>query len=127
MYCWSEVSLIRMRWRAISTTFGSDFATGRGILPRGRGARFHGRMAGSETLLNVVRGTLVESVHKGDLVLVEGARETLVRGDPDRVVYYRSASKPLQAMEVVACGAADAFGLTAEEIALAAGSHNAEP
>src|SRR5262245_25060713 len=49
------------------------------------------------------------------------------RGDVERVVYYRSASKPLQALEVVRCGAADAFGLSPEELAIAAGSHNGEP
>src|ERR1051326_8912210 len=115
MYCWSEVSLIRMRWRAISTTLGSDFGAAGGILPRERGARFHGWMGGSVTLLELVRGNLVESVHRGDLVVIEDGHETLVVGDPDRVVYYRSSSKPLQALEVVRSGAADAFGLTPAE------------
>src|SRR5262249_59053555 len=46
---------------------------------------------------------------------------------PQRVVFYRSASKPIQALELVRCGAADAFGLSSEEVAIAAGSHSAEP
>lgn len=74
-----------------------------------------------------MRGGLEESVHTGALALVENGVLTLSRGDPDRVVFYRSASKPLQALELVRSGAADAFGLTAPELALAAGSHNGEP
>ena len=69
----------------------------------------------------------LESLHTGALVLVEGDRTVLRRGDAERIVFYRSASKPLQALELVLCGAADAFGLTPEELALAAGSHNGEP
>ena len=84
-------------------------------------------MPTSEILVRVLRGGLEESTHRGALVVVEDGRETVVRGDPARVVFYRSASKPLQALELVRSGAADAFGLTAAEIALAAGSHNAEP
>jgi len=57
----------------------------------------------------------------------ESGRATIVRGDRHRFVYYRSASKPLQALEVVLAGAADAYGLAPHELALAAGSHNAEP
>jgi L-asparaginase II len=81
----------------------------------------------SETLVRVTRGGVVESTHRGAVVLVEDGRETLVLGDPDRVVFYRSANKPLQAIEVVACGAADAFGLAPAELAIAAGSHSGEP
>ena len=84
-------------------------------------------MPSSEPLVRVLRGGLEESSHRGALVLVEDGREAIVRGDPSRVVYYRSASKPLQALEVVRSGAADAFGLSPEEIAIAAGSHNGEP
>jgi L-asparaginase II len=83
-------------------------------------------MDASEPLARVTRGGIEESVHLGALALVEDGRVTLRRGDVDRVVYYRSASKPLQALEVVACGAADAFGLSPAELALAAGSHSAE-
>jgi L-asparaginase II len=83
-------------------------------------------METSEPLARVVRGEIEESVHRGALALVEDDRLSMRRGDVDRVVYYRSASKPLQALEVVACGAADAFGLAPEELALAAGSHSAQ-
>lgn len=84
-------------------------------------------MASSESLVRVLRAGVEESLHTGALALCENGALTLSRGDPDRVVFYRSASKPLQALELVRSGAADAFGLTAAELAIAAGSHNGEP
>jgi L-asparaginase II len=83
-------------------------------------------MPTSEPLVRVTRGSLEESVNRGALVAWERGRVVLARGDPSRIVFYRSASKPLQALEVVRSGAADAFGLSAPELALAAGSHNGE-
>src|SRR5215210_6307410 len=47
-------------------------------------------------------------------------------GDPLAYVYARSAAKPFQALPLVLSGAADAFGLTDSEIAVACASHNAE-
>jgi L-asparaginase II len=61
------------------------------------------------------------------MALAEGGRVVRAWGDTSRPVFYRSASKPLQALEVVLSGAADAFGLSEEEVAIAAGSHNGEP
>jgi L-asparaginase II len=84
-------------------------------------------MARSEPLVRLSRGGLEESFHTGVLVVVENDRPTIVRGDPGRVVFYRSASKPLQALELVRSGAADAFGLKEAEVAIAAGSHSGEP
>jgi L-asparaginase II len=81
----------------------------------------------SVVLVRVTRAGRVESLHRGALVVVERETVTLARGDVERVVFYRSASKPIQAIELVRCGAADAFGLTPEEVAIAAGSHSAEP
>jgi L-asparaginase II len=48
-------------------------------------------------------------------------------GDPDFVTFLRSAAKPFQALPLVESGAADAFGLTQEELALCCGSHGGEP
>jgi L-asparaginase II len=47
-------------------------------------------------------------------------------GDPDRVVFYRSAAKPLQALPLVEDGVVSRLGLTAEELALCCASHNGE-
>jgi L-asparaginase II len=77
--------------------------------------------------VRATRGGIEESVHRGALVVVEAGKTTHVRGDPERVVFYRSASKPLQALELVLSGAADAFGLAPSEVAIAAGSHSGEP
>jgi L-asparaginase II len=41
--------------------------------------------------------------------------------------FFRSSSKPLQAIPLVESGAADAFDLAEEELALACGSHSGEP
>ena len=76
----------------------------------------------------VWRGELVESVHRGRYV-VSDARGELVDslGDPEGYVYLRSTAKPLQALSLVFSGAADAFKLADEEIAVACASHSAEP
>jgi L-asparaginase II len=50
----------------------------------------------------------------------------LAVGDAERPVFYRSMAKPLQALEAVVSGAADAYGLGPRELALACGSHSAD-
>ena len=74
------------------------------------------------------RGELVESVHRVS-VAVTDARGALVAeaGDPGLMTYWRSAAKPFQALPLVQDGAAEAFGLTDEELALACASHSSEP
>ncbi len=76
----------------------------------------------------VWRGDLVESVHRGRYVVRDARGETLDSlGDPAGYVYLRSSAKPFQALPLVFSGAADAFGLTSEELAVACASHSAEP
>ncbi|MBV8799938.1 MAG: asparaginase [Alphaproteobacteria bacterium] len=79
-------------------------------------------------LVEVTRGPLVESVHRG-AVAVAGADGSLLFavGDLETPVYPRSSLKPIQALPLVESGAADAFGLTDAEIALACASHSGEP
>jgi L-asparaginase II len=48
-------------------------------------------------------------------------------GAPETVTYLRSSAKPHQAIPLVASGAADRFGFTEKEIALACASHSGEP
>jgi L-asparaginase II len=78
-------------------------------------------------LVEVTRGPIVESWHHGSIAVtdVEGTVLAWI-GDPSLVTYYRSSSKPLQAVPLVESGAADHFGLTDAEIALACGSHGGE-
>lgn len=88
---------------------------------------FDGGMERVVPLVHVLRGGILESVHRGAVALAEGGRLVLTRGDPDQVVFYRSTCKPMQALVGVTSGAADAFGLTPQELALAAGSHSTRP
>ncbi len=81
----------------------------------------------SDTLVRIVRNGVVESTHRGSLVIVEEEAVAFHRGDPERLVFYRSTAKPIQAIGVVTSGAADTFGLTPAEIAIASGSHDGAP
>jgi len=79
-------------------------------------------------LVEVVRGNRVESFHRGSAVVVDAnGRVIQAWGEVERPIYTRSAVKPLQALPLVASGAADRFGLTNAEISLACGSHAGEP
>ncbi len=79
-------------------------------------------------LVEVLRGTLVESRHSGAVAVVDtGGRRVLALGDVERPVYPRSAVKALQALPLVESGAADRYGLGPEELALACASHSGEP
>jgi L-asparaginase II len=78
-------------------------------------------------LVRAVRGGRLEAVHRGSYVLLQDGVVLERAGDPDCRAYYRSTSKPFQAMAAVTTGAADRFGLTPAMLALGAGSHNAEP
>jgi L-asparaginase II len=79
-------------------------------------------------LVEVTRGPAVESRHRGHLVVVDADdRLIFAAGDPERLIFPRSALKPLQALPTHALGAAEAFGLTGPEVAVMAASHGAEP
>jgi len=76
----------------------------------------------------VTRGGLVESMHAVSVAVVDAdGRLVALAGDPDRVAFYRSAAKPLQALPLVEDGVADALELTGEELALCCASHSGEP
>lgn len=78
-------------------------------------------------LVEVTRGGIAESEHRGAIAVVDSAgKVVLALGDIDRPVFPRSAIKGLQAIPLIESGAADKFGLTDEEIALACASHNGE-
>ena len=79
-------------------------------------------------LVEVLRGPLVESRHAGAFVVVDAnGGVVLSGGDIDRPVFPRSAVKAIQALPLLESGAADRFGLTPEELALACASHSGEP
>lgn len=81
----------------------------------------------SQVIANVIRGGTIESVHRGHVIILGGDGEEIFSlGNPRTVTYFRSAAKPLQAIPFVAGGAADEYGYSDEEIALACASHSGE-
>lgn len=79
-------------------------------------------------LVELTRGSMVESVHRGSIAILDAdGRMRLSLGDVELPVYSRSSLKPMQAIPLVESGAAQAFGLSDEEVALACASHSGEP
>lgn len=79
-------------------------------------------------IAEVLRGSLVESRHRGAFIVCDASGKILVSmGETSADVYPRSAIKAFQALPVLQSGAADRFGLTPEEIALCCSSHDGEP
>lgn len=79
-------------------------------------------------LVELVRGAVVESAHRGAAVVVDAAgRVVLALGDTARPVFPRSAVKAIQALPFVESGAADALGFGQAELALSCASHSGEP
>ena len=85
-------------------------------------------MNANPILAEALRGGIVESWHRGALAIVDadGRVHTAV-GDIERPIFPRSAVKVLQALPLVASGAADRWQLSDEELALACASHGGEP
>lgn len=78
-------------------------------------------------LAQAIRGETVESIHRGHLIVVGGDGKTLFSlGNPETVTFWRSSAKSFQAIPFLTSGAADAFGFSEREIALACGSHSGE-
>ncbi len=79
-------------------------------------------------LVEVTRGGIVESRHRGAVAIVDaGGRRVVAVGDVEAPVFPRSAVKAIQALPLVESGAADAYGFGAAELALASASHSGEP
>lgn len=79
-------------------------------------------------LVEVKRGAITESRHRGHIVAVEPDGNIIASlGAPHNVTFLRSSAKPFQALPLLLTGAAEHFGFTDREVALACGSHNGEP
>jgi len=78
-------------------------------------------------LVELARGGLTESLHRGAILAV-GPDGSKVHGlgHPAMPTFLRSAAKPLQALPVIQSGAARALGLEPAEIACMCGSLNGE-
>ena len=84
-------------------------------------------MNANPVLVDVLRGNAIESQHRGAYAVVDAeGRLHSSAGDIDRPVFPRSAVKVLQALPLVASGAAQRWQLSDEELALACASHGGE-
>jgi L-asparaginase II len=73
-----------------------------------------------EILIEVVRGGIVESVHHGRLLIVDGkGQDLLAVGDVNQLIYPRSAIKSIQAAAMVRAG----LKLEPRDLALVCASH----
>ena len=78
-------------------------------------------------LVEATRGNAIESRHCGAVAVVDADGAVVAAlGDIERAIFPRSAVKVLQALPLVASGAADRLGLADDELALACASHNGE-
>lgn len=82
----------------------------------------------AEPLVEVNRGPITESRHRGHIAAIDPDGRTIAFvGEPETLTYLRSSAKPFQALPLLVSGAADRFGFTDEEVALACASHSGEP
>jgi L-asparaginase II len=85
-------------------------------------------MTGSDLIVEVTRGDLVESSHRVAACAIDARGRVLsAAGDIDVPVYLRSAAKPFIAAAAIAAGVDTAFGLDGREIAVMSASHAGEP
>jgi len=81
-----------------------------------------------EALAVEYRGDLLDTIQYGYYCVVdENGKVVLRSGDPDARVFYRSASKPVQALPTLMKHLDEKYGLTDEETAIFAASHKGEP
>lgn len=76
-------------------------------------------------LVELTRGSIVESIHYGAVVVSDSAGKMLFSlGDPGIVTFLRSSAKPFQALPFVERGGVEHFGLTQQELAIMCASHH---
>lgn len=83
-------------------------------------------MTAAAPFAEIWRGPFLESVHSGHAVVCDDTGQIIHDwGNPEAVILPRSSAKMIQALPLVQSGAADAFGLTPQHLALACASHQA--
>lgn len=79
-------------------------------------------------LVEVTRGAIVESRHRGAIVVIDSNGNLLKRlGDDAMITSTRSTIKPIQAIPFITSGAADRFNVDERELAVVCASHEGEP
>src|ERR1044072_7379048 len=85
------------------------------------------RVPQAAPLVEVRRGPIVESRHRGHVAAVDGdGRLVAFLGEPETVTYLRSSGKPFQAVPLLTSGAAERFHFNEAELAIGCGSHSGE-
>jgi L-asparaginase II len=80
------------------------------------------------SLVEVTRGSIVESRHVVHVVVAHAAQGIVARcGDAGHLTFVRSAFKMFQALPLVEDGVMQGLAITPEELALCTASHNGEP
>lgn len=81
-----------------------------------------------ELLVEVTRNTTVESRHFGAAIVCDYKGKIIESwGDANRLIFPRSALKPMLAIQLIESGASDHFALNDAELSLACSSHQGEP
>ncbi len=81
----------------------------------------------SEVLAHVMRGKEIESIHRGDIVVVNKDYGIVYAvGNPEKRTYWRSAAKPFQVLPMIEAGGVEEFGFGDADIAIMASSHGGE-
>lgn len=76
-------------------------------------------------LVEIWRGSFFESAHSGHAVVVDDTGQIIAAwGDPNAIILPRSSCKMIQALPLIESGAAEAFDLTTQQLALSCASHN---
>ncbi len=93
-------------------------------VPSGASASLSPVAAGAADLVELWRGEILECVHRAHAVVCGPDGEVVEAwGDPRALIFPRSSAKMIQALPLVESGAADAFGLPSDRLALACASH----
>lgn len=75
-------------------------------------------------LLELTRGSLIESRHFGSIAVVDSSGTLLHSyGDPRTVAFLRSSAKPFQCLPFVEKGGVEFFGFNESELAISCASH----
>jgi L-asparaginase II len=81
----------------------------------------------AELLVEITRGSIGESWHRGFIAAVSGEGELIAAlGNVETRLWYRSAAKPFQTIPILTTGAAEHFHFTDKELAVISASHSGE-
>ncbi len=83
------------------------------------------KSASCAPIVEATRGNIVESIHFGGFIVVNADGDVLASlGAQNLMTYPRSSMKPFQALPFIENGGDEAFGFTAQEIAIMCASHS---